>query len=89
MYLHEVQGAIDAGKKVRRGSWPKEDRLVRVAGTECDLTDDEKKQAGLNKDATITSADLNVYCSGKTQALVGYEITHEDKTSQDWEVIEK
>ncbi len=88
MYLHEVQGAIDAGKPVRRGAWSKSDRLVRLTGAETDLTKEEKEQAGLNENATITSADLNVFCSGKKQAVLGYELTHEDKTSQDWEVIE-
>ena len=87
MYLHEVQSTIDNGGAVRRESWPSGDRIVKVPGTECDLSDEEKEQCGLDADAAISIVDSLVYCEGSKKATVGYELTHEDKHSQDWSIV--
>lgn len=87
MYKHEVEEILNGGKKVRRAAWPKGNHVVKLAGSKIDLTEEEKKLAGLSKNADISIADTLVYCEGEDKATVGYELTHEDKTSQDWEEV--
>lgn len=86
MYKHEIQSDIEAGKKVRRGSWPKGHYLVKVPGGPAELTEEEEKITGLSKGADVTINDTLVYCESKTRGQFGYQMTSGDLASQDWEL---
>lgn len=88
MYLAQLQAAREAGKKLKRLGWPKGQYMVtpKTQITVTDLNEDEAQALGMNPSASlITGENCNVLVLSPTQAVLGYELTHEDKTSQDWE----
>ena len=62
--------------------------MVKLPAGPIDLSDKELEAAGLNPSADVTTAEVNVFCESKKKATYGYELTHEDNNSQDWEDAE-
>lgn len=89
MWAHDAIKALSEGKKVARLSFPKGD-YVQALQEDIDLSDLEPKSFGVESklDVQIKAGTL-IYCNyaAKT-ASIGYELTGEDRQSQDWIVVE-
>lgn len=87
MYLAQLEEARKAGKKIKRLGWPKGSYMV-APKTQIilELDPSEAKEVGVKETAEIVvSPGVNVLVINENKAYLGYELTHEDKTSQDWE----
>lgn len=86
MQKHLIDPNINAGEQVRRASWPKGHHMQKVEPFEVELSDEERQQLGLGPEGTASSKSCLVYVEGKEKAIYGYELTHDDKISEDWEL---
>jgi hypothetical protein len=89
MYLAQLQAAREAGQKIKRLGWPNGKYMVSLAIpiTVNELAPSETDALDMNANATLTTAEgCNVLVLSSTNAVLGYELTYEDKNSQDWEL---
>lgn len=88
MWAHEAIEALKKGKKVRRGSWPEGDHVQALPET-IDMSDLDPKSFGVDAKFDVQIAEGSLaYCSAKGKtASIGYELTGEDKNSQDWSEV--
>lgn len=87
MQKHEIDPKLNEGEKVRRASWPKGDHMQKVEPFEVELSEDERQELGLSPEGKATSKGMLVYVEGKEKATYGYELTHDDKVAEDWELV--
>lgn len=87
MYLHEVEEALQASKKVRRLSWPKGHFIAKEPAGPVELSPEKRSELGLSAKAPVEMGSVIIYCNGKGSATYGYALTTEDRTSQDWEEV--
>lgn len=91
MFYHEVSSGFNEGKAIRRASWPKSHKLVKAESVEaeCSISEDQRKQLGLNANAEIENADnFSLLVKGKNSVEAGYQFTKGDQVAQDWELVE-
>lgn len=89
MWMHDATRELSKGKKVTRLSFPKGD-YVKSLKEDIDLSDLDPKSFGVDSklDVQIKAGTL-IYCSQTAKtASIGYELTGEDKQSQDWAIVE-
>ena len=87
MYLHEVKAALEAGKKIKRLSWAEKSFLLLAKSISTfELDDDECKAIGVPKQTIAEPAETCLLLVEDAKVSIGYELTSDDKTYQDWEV---
>lgn len=86
-YLHLIIDNINEGAKGRRLSWPKGQYLTKSPDLLLTLSKEEADQVGISENAEVTIPNPFVLVESDDKAIVGYVLTHEDKTHQDWELV--
>lgn len=86
----DVMTPLSLGHAVRRACWPEEARIVRVPGREVKATFGVMVNH-LGDEANFTTDDhhdlIFVDVDGVTRVSVGYTMTFEDLSADDWEVF--
>lgn len=89
MYLHQVNEALQAGKKIKRNGWNKKTFIMKAKPVSAfELDETECKAIGVPAQTIATPGeDCLLLIEDGTEVTIGYALTHEDKTSQDWDLV--